>query len=119
MMNQPPPAAPTPSQGGPPYDLIRVDDELILTFSLPGVRSSDFRVSLVGDHQVYLEGSVTYRHPVPQDKLALAERTYGPFTRTVNLPLPVDPGGVTVTFEEALLIIRLPLRLQRMALSWE
>ncbi|MFZ5825305.1 MAG: Hsp20/alpha crystallin family protein [Bacillota bacterium] len=107
------------SQGGPPVDLIREGDHLLVVASLPGVKPSEFRVTLVGDRQLYLEGSAQYRHPVPQESLALAERTYGPFSRTVNLPFPVSPQNVLVHLEHGVLTARLPLRVQRVGLAWE
>lgn len=104
---------------GPPVDLIRVDDRLILVASLSGVKGSDLRVYVVGDRQISLEGTVEYRHPLPRESLALSERAYGPFARSIQLPLPVDPGRVTVTFEHGVLMVDLPIRAQVVHLEWQ
>lgn len=103
---------------GPPVDLLRVGDRLILFASLPGVRASDLRVYVVGDRQISLEGVVEYRHPLPRESLALRERAYGPFSRSIQLPLPVDAGRVTVTFRDGVLTVDLPIRAQMVHLEW-
>lgn len=104
---------------GPPMDLTRAGEFLVLTVSLPGVRAGDFRISLVGNRQVYIEGTVPYRHPLPRESLVLAERAYGPFSRTLQLPLPVDAQAAGVSFERGVLTARLPLQCQRVALDWD
>ncbi|MFZ5622753.1 MAG: Hsp20/alpha crystallin family protein [Pseudomonadota bacterium] len=117
-MSKPNGAPQAASQGGPPVDLIREGDHLLLVASLPGVKASEFRVTLVGDRQIYLEGSAHYRHPIPQEGLALAERRYGPFSRTINLPFPVSTQNLSVHLEHGVLTARLPLRVQRVGLTW-
>lgn len=104
---------------GPPVDIAREADHLVVTVSLPGVRPGDFRISLVGDRQMYIEGNVHYRHAVPREALALCERPYGPFNRTVPLPLPVQTEGAGIRFEHGVLTARLPLRLVRLPLHWQ
>lgn len=104
---------------GPAIDLVREGDSLALAISLPGMRAGDFRISVVGNRQIYIEGIIPYRHPAPRETLALAERPYGPFSRTINLPLPVDPGRVTVRFERGTLKARLPLQMHRVHLHWD
>lgn len=106
-------------RAGPPVDLIRIGDRLLLLASLPGVRAPDLRVYLVGDRQISIEGTVEYRHPVPRESLALSERAYGPFSRSIHLPLPVDPGRVSVTFRDGVLTVDLPIRAQPVHLEWQ
>lgn len=108
-----------PQRTCPPVDLARTGDQLILFVSLPGVKPSDLRVSMVGDRQVFLEGTVAYRHPLPRESLALGERAYGPFSRTVQLPLPVDPGRVAVSFRDGVLKVDLPIRTTAVQLNWQ
>jgi len=113
------PHEPPAERSGPPVDLVRRGDRLLLLASLPGVKPSDLRVSLVGDRQVLLEGTVAYRHPLPRESLSLNERTYGPFSRTVHLPLPVDPSGVAVSFRDGVLTVDMRVRADAVRLAWQ
>lgn len=113
-----------PQQPGPagvqvPADLVREGEWLVLTVDLPGVGPADFRISLVGNRQVQIEGTVPYRHPVPHEGLTAAERSYGSFSRTIQLPLPVEGAGAAVTFDRGILTARLPIKMQRLTLQWE
>ncbi|HWI66691.1 MAG TPA: Hsp20/alpha crystallin family protein [Symbiobacteriaceae bacterium] len=118
-MNRPrsaPPGRELPA--GPPLDLVREGDFLVLSIWLPGLRPEDFRVSLSGNRQVTVEGTAQYRHPVPREQLSLSERLYGPFSRTLQLPLPVDPAGATISFNGGVFSARLPIKASRVALTW-
>lgn len=106
-------------RAGPPVDLVRRGDRLILLASLPGVKPSDLRVSIVGDRQVLLEGEVAYRHPLPRENLSLGERIYGPFARTVHLPLPVDPGAAAVALQDGVLTVDMRVRAEAVHLTWQ
>lgn len=110
---------PPPERAGPPVDLVRRGDRLILLAAVPGVRPSDVWVSIVGDRQVLLEGTVAYRHPLPRESLALGERTYGPFSRTVHLPLPVDAGQVAVSLQDGVLTLDMRVRAEAVHLHWQ
>lgn len=126
-MSQPParprPPSPPPAPGreptpGPPADLYREGNALVLVVALPGLTAGDFRISLVGNRQVYIDGTAPYRHPVPPESMALAERSYGPFSRKIDLPLPVDARGARLRFERGILTARLPLQMHRLRLQW-
>lgn len=118
-----PPRAPTqPARAGspdPPVDIRRAAHDLVVTAALPGLLAGDFRISLVGNRQLHIEGNVPYRHPVPHHTLALAERRYGPFARTLTLPLPVDAGSARVHFERGVLTVRLRQAQPPLRLQWE
>jgi HSP20 family protein len=103
----------------PPVDILREGDALVLIFAIPGVRADDFRISLVGNRQVYIEGTIPHRYPVPREHMSQVEIPTGPFARTVDLPFPVDGGGALVSFQNGLLTVRLPVRLERLPLQWQ
>jgi HSP20 family protein len=115
----PPPPTASPPPFVPPVDLVREGDWLVLTVSLSGLKTGDFRISLVGSRQVYIDGTVPYQHPVPRESLVLAERQYGAFSRRIDLPLPVDSRGAELRFEQGVLTARLPLQMQRIHLNWQ
>lgn len=82
------------------------------------MKAGDLRLSLVGNRQLYIEGNIPYRHPVPREGLVLGERLYGPLTRTVQFPLPVHAQGAAISLERGLLVARLPLQMERLQLQW-
>lgn len=112
------PQADRPRPPHPPVDLIWYGDHLEVTLSLPGVKGADCRISLEGGRQLLIEGEVPYRSPVPRQQLTAAERTYGPFSRTIPLPFPVDPSGSQVTFANGVMTLRLPVRRQPLPIDW-
>jgi HSP20 family protein len=112
-------AASGPPLVGPNVDLVREGDWLLLTASLPGVKATDFKVSIVGSRAVQIEGVIPYRHPVPAQELAIAERVYGPFSRKVDLPLPVNGQGARASFDAGLLRVILPIEQTAIAIRWQ
>lgn len=112
-------AVPAAQRGGPPVDIVRSGNHLLLQASLPGVKPADLRVAMVGDRQLFFEGRVAYQSPVPQESLALNERAYGPFSRTVDLPMPVDVRAISVTFTDGVLTVQMPIRAQQVELHWQ
>lgn len=105
--------------GLPPVDLSRSGSDLVLTVSLPGVRPEDFRISLTGGREVHIEGTRHYRHSLPPEQLSLAERPYGPFSRKVPLPMPVNAGRAVVSFEHGVLTARLPIDAAQVRVEWD
>jgi hypothetical protein len=43
-----------------------------------------------------------------QERSIRVERAYGSFERSLRLPTPVDPGRVTASFKNGLLVIEMP-----------
>lgn len=101
----------------PAIELVREADALLLLISLPGVKAGDFRLSLIGNRQVHIEGNLPERHPVPGEYLVQAEQPGGLFARTVDLPIPVDGEHASTSLHNGLLWLRLPLQVQNLPLG--
>jgi len=102
----------------PPVDIVREADALVVLIGLPGVRASDFRVALIGNRQISVEGNKPYRHPVPRDSLVQRELPNGSFARKIELPLPVDSARRVTTVQSGVLSIRLPLSEGPLPVHW-
>jgi len=91
----------------PPVDIFETDDALVIVAELPGVKQEDVQVTV-------LDGTLTLRgerkvEPVGEAEAVLRrERATGPFVRHVLLPTSVDPTGVTATYRDGVLTIRVP-----------
>jgi HSP20 family protein len=89
----------------PPVNIWLGDNRVVVTSELPGVSASDVTINLQED-VLTLEGA---RHP-QQERDAnwqRRERTYGTFSRVIQLPFRVDPDRVQARFNNGILEIEL------------
>jgi len=97
----------------PPVDVTVSNGDLVLTLDLPGLTTDDIDIELVDDA---LTVCGTRKRPTLQDGTtwALAERAFGAFERTFQVPRGVDPDSITATMENGVLslIVPKPERLQ-------
>ena len=101
---------PTRTRRAPGYPAMNVftnDDGLALTAEVPGVNPQDIDISVVGE-TLTLDG---VRKPDALDddmRYHRRERGYGKFTRSVQLPFPVDINEVDARFKNGVLFISMP-----------
>ncbi len=84
------------------------DDNVYVESEIPGLRQDQFEVHVVGD-----ELTITGERRLPDEggegqKRHRAERFHGKFSRTVTLPVAVNPEGAEAKLENGVLTIRLP-----------
>jgi HSP20 family protein len=82
-------------------------DGAILTAELPGVNPEDIDISVVGE-TLTLTGTRQPEELQEGEKYHRRERGYGKFTRTFQLPFPVEADKVDAVFEKGVLHISLP-----------
>jgi HSP20 family protein len=89
----------------PPIDLREDRESFVLTSEVPGVRPDDLTIRVEGGI-VTLEG----RRPLEEEaRSALrVERPYGSFSRTLQLPAPVDERRVSARLRRGVLEVVLP-----------
>lgn len=98
------------SGGAPSYpalDMWQDTDSLYVEAELPGMKLEDLEIYVSGDNQLGIKGGRT----APEQENAAwhrRERTYGEFTRVVNLPAPVDADKVHASLKHGVLTITLP-----------
>jgi HSP20 family protein len=97
----------TPSQSGwaPSVDLYETPDEYVVAAELPGLSRGEIRI----DHQ---DGRLTLSGTRPElghcENYHRIERGHGPFSRSFQLPLPVDTDRITADLRDGVLTIRCP-----------
>lgn len=91
----------------PAIDLREERDAFVLTAEVPGVLKSAIRIRLEG-RTLTLEGDRPVAKESRNADHLRVERSYGPFTRDVQLPSGVDEKGVVASFEKGVLEVRLP-----------
>jgi HSP20 family protein len=96
-----------PAPAYPALNVWTSEEGLNVTAEVPGVSPEDIDISVVGEtmtlsgthHPDELEENVRYHRQ---------ERGYGDFTRSLQLPFPVDVNKVEATFRNGVLMIAMP-----------
>ena len=90
----------------PSFDVFELPEELMVVADLPGIEAKDIKISFAGD-TLTIEGERT-RKEANYENWFRQERPFGKFTRTIALPLPVDPERVEAIDKAGVLMIKLP-----------
>jgi HSP20 family protein len=98
--------AAAPSGWVPAVDLHETDARYVLTAELPGVARPDISVQAAGD-RLTIEGT-RHTRSGRAERFACVERGHGPFSRTFQLPHPVDAAGITADLTDGVLTVTVP-----------
>src|SRR5215475_4485251 len=91
----------------PVLDMHETKEEVVLNFELPGVSDKDVSLSITGD-LLTLNGERTANREFKEENAYRAERVYGKFERSVQLPMPVQADRVKATYRDGVLEVKLP-----------
>lgn len=97
-----------PGQAGwtPPVDLYETAEAYVVVAELPGLTDRDLDVRYA-DGRLTLSG-VRHERSGPCEEYHRVERGHGTFSRTFQLPLPVDGGAITADMRDGVLTVRCP-----------
>jgi HSP20 family protein len=98
--------APGPAGWLPPIDVHETADEYVITAELPGLRRDDIHIQ-VTDGRLQITGERRERG-LPCEQYHRVERGHGTFSRTFQLPLPVDEDRVTAELRDGVLTVVCP-----------
>jgi HSP20 family protein len=93
----------------PSLDLLEEPGMYIVELDMPGVRLQDLDISITG-RRLTLSGRREMVRELSGSRIRLRERWSGSFSRTIELPGPVDEERMTATLKEGILRIELPWR---------
>ncbi len=82
-------------------------DGAMVTALLPGVEAKTLDLSVVGD-SLTVSGERTLEKPADNARLHRQERLSGHFTRTIELPFPIQADQVEASLEKGVLSVRAP-----------
>lgn len=99
--------APHPSAAWPRVDLVDTGETLQLTAELPGVDEGNVDVALDGA-RLTLKGEKRAESRGEKDGWYRAERSYGAFERTLELPCEIDEAKVAARLANGVLTVTLP-----------
>lgn len=100
------PFAPGPPGWAPAVDLQETADHYVLTAELPGLTREDIQIELV-DGRLTLSGTRRERD-LPCEQYHRVERGHGSFSRTFQLPVPVDADRIVADLRDGILTITCP-----------
>ena len=93
--------------GYPAMNIWTNEEGIQLTAEVPGVHPEDIDINVVGE-TLTLNGERKADELEEGSRYHRQERGYGKFTRSIQLPFPVNVSGVEATFKNGVLNITLP-----------
>lgn len=91
----------------PAMDLTETDDSLVLRADLPGLSEDDVEIE-VKDGVLTISGERKSEHEEKGEGFHRVERSFGRFSRALNLPDGVDAEKVQANFDAGVLEVRIP-----------
>ena len=96
----------------PAVDLVERDDSLVLKADLPGLSEDDVHIE-VRDNVLTIAGERKAEHESKDSGYYRVERSFGHFSRSLQLPDGVDAGRIAATFDKGVLEVTIPKPEQR------
>jgi HSP20 family protein len=90
----------------PSVNLWEDNDNVYAECELPGVRSEDLDISVIGN-ELSIKGR-RVQSPEPQATYHRRERGVGPFARTLRVPAEIAADQVQANFREGVLCVTMP-----------
>jgi HSP20 family protein len=91
----------------PKVDMTEDEKEIKVTAELPGLEEKDIEVNLTRDI-LTIKGEKTQEKEEKGKETYYSERSYGSFTRTIQIPSEVEHDKIDATFKKGVLNITLP-----------
>ena len=91
----------------PACDLIDRGNHLLLRAEVPGLKKENLEIS-VDETSISLKGEITQSNEEKGETYYRSERTYGSFSRVIDLPAEVNPNQVDASLIDGILEVKLP-----------
>jgi HSP20 family protein len=96
-----------PRTWAPAVDVVENETEIVLHAELPGMKKDEIDIQLTGD-TLTIRGERKRTSTQRGENFHRIERQYGAFGRTFEIETPIDAAGVSASYEEGVLTVRLP-----------
>lgn len=91
-----------------PIDIYETESEIVASCEIPGLeKKEDVHIDINGDI-LTISGVINRTEEVKAEQMVRSERFSGRFQRQVTLPAPVKEEGITATYKNGILEIRMP-----------
>ncbi len=91
----------------PTLDVSETKDNYMVKAELPGIDPKDIDISLMND-VLTIKGEKKQEKEEKEENYHLIERSYGAFTRSIQLPGQVQSNNISATFKNGVLKVILP-----------
>ena len=93
----------------PAVSVSETNEELLLTAELAGLDEENLSIEFESD-VLTIAGEKAQEHEEGDAKgnYHVQERSFGSFKRSFKFPRTVDPNGITATFDQGILTVKLP-----------
>jgi HSP20 family protein len=91
----------------PAVDVWETENELVLSFDLPGIPEDKIAVEL-DDNVLTVSGERERTHEHTNERFYRFERRFGSFSRSVTLPAGVNESDITANYKDGVLEVRVP-----------
>ena len=93
----------------PPVDIYEADNrELVIKAELPDMKRE--QISVTFENNVLTLKGERAESEVSQGRFRRVERRSGTFSRSFTLPNTADPSGITASYKDGVLTVRIPQR---------
>jgi len=94
----------------PAVDIYETDDHaVVLKAELPELKREDINVTFENG-VLTIKGERKLENANTRENFQRVERRYGSFSRSFTLPNTVDPSGISASYKDGVLTVRLPQR---------
>ena len=91
----------------PAVDVYEEGDEVVVKAEIPGMSKEDIQVNL-SDSVLTITGEKKKEEEIKEHDYHRSERSFGSFSRTIQLPSEVKTDQAKATFKDGVLEVRLP-----------
>ena len=90
----------------PALDIVETDQDFQVSLDIPGIKKEDIKIE-VKDRSLLVSGE-RKREVKDEHGMNRSERSFGQFTRTLQLPLNVDTTKIEAQYEDGVLKLTIP-----------
>jgi HSP20 family protein len=91
----------------PRLDIREDESNFIVTADLPGMSKDDVKIDVTA-HAITIHGEKKDMREEKKESYHLLERSFGEFSRTLRMPLEIDPEKASAVFKDGVLTAVLP-----------
>jgi len=95
------------SEGHLTIDVFQTEDEVVIQSTIAGVSVNDLDISVTND-MVTIKGKRLPKQKIKSSDYYWQELYWGPFSRSIILPVDIDTDAAKASMENGLLTIKLP-----------